>query len=130
MNIEDGSILVNWVNTTSAYINSTANETAPWYDDHPSWSRNLYEHRHREVIPLGSEFHPDTPVSISATQITSDQSDSQSWPLWMFFMVAGTLTFGSIILPLIAGHMYRVIARFSIRRRRTFRAIIGVLWIS
>jgi hypothetical protein len=129
MNIESASNPVTWVNATSAYINSTAMDAFPWNRNHPDWLPAFGRDRYTTFPFQELEVEPATPVYRSATHSTTDQLDSQSWPLWMFFVVAGTLTFGSMILPLIAGHMYRAIARFSIRRRRIFRAIIAVSWL-
>lgn len=72
----------------------------------------------------------DTPVAQSASRITTAvQPGTYSWPLWKFWTVAVTLTFGSIILPLLAPRAYRSAARFSRRRRRTFRMIVSFIWV-
>ncbi|KAM0723393.1 hypothetical protein Q7P37_000379 [Cladosporium fusiforme] len=66
-----------------------------------------------------------TNSTYSETQLFTDQPGSVSWPLWMFGAVAAALTFASVILPLIAGRMFRHVARFSIRRRHEFRVIVS-----
>jgi hypothetical protein len=72
---------------------------------------------------------PDTPVSRSAT-LTASERGNYNWSLWMFAVVAVMLTFGSIFVPLVAPRTYRSIARFSLRRKRTFRTIVSLLWIT
>jgi hypothetical protein len=134
MSIYKGTV-VNWTNTTSASANSRAVDLAPWYDQ-GNWTTSNYPNismfagRYYKYPIWDSDLRlaPDTPIAISATQVTSDQAGSQSWPLWMFYVVAGTLTFGSIILPLVAGHVYRSTARLAVRRRKVFRATVSAIW--
>lgn len=61
-----------------------------------------------------------TPLLRLASYVSSDQPSSHNWPLWMFGAVAGGLTLGSIILPLVAGYIYRSFARFSVKNRKVF----------
>jgi hypothetical protein len=135
MNIEDRGSTTSWTNTTSASFNSTANETWPWYRDHTDWFGRLpngsYERNPSQNATSVYNFtpEPDTPVFYTATGITSDQPGTQTWPMWMFGTVAGLLTFGSIIVPLVAGPVYRSIARFSLRWPKTFRLIVTLLWL-
>lgn len=63
----------------------------------------------------------------SDVHTSTDQTSSHNWPSWMFYAVAVPLTFASIILPLIAGHIFRSLAQYSIRDRTKFRMIIGSL---
>lgn len=132
MNIKDTSnrISVSWTNTSSLSMDSVASNAVPWsytginadeWTKYPPYQRLLY-------MDLESNITADSPISRSATWSSSDQEGNYNWPLWMFGAVAGALTFGSIILPLIAGHVYRSIARFSLRKGRTFRAIVSLLW--
>ena len=118
MNIEDRSAVTAWSNTTSVLFNSTANFTRPYCNESDSLALDVSD------LPVQS----DTPSSLVSTQITSDQPGSRSWPLWMFYAVAGALAFGSIILPLVSGRIYRYVARYSIRKRRRFRAIVSIVW--
>lgn len=129
MNIEDQSAGTAWSNTTSVELNSTANFTYPY---------NIYHNRHAHwnhdnslvLRAFDLPIEPDTPASLTSTWVTSDQTSSRSWPLWMFYAVAGPLTFGSIILPLISGRIYRSIVRYSIQHRRKFRIIVSVIWLA
>jgi hypothetical protein len=135
MNIEDKGSTTSWTNTTSAGSNSTANETWPWYRDHSDWFDRLpngsygRQPLHNVTTAYNFTIQPNTPVFNSATGITSDQPGTQTWPMWMFGTVAGVLTFGSIILPLVAGPVYRSIARFAIRWPKTFRLTVTLLWL-
>jgi hypothetical protein len=135
MNIEDKGSTTSWTNTTSAGSNSTANETWPWYRDHSDWFGRLpngsygRQPLHNVTTAYNFTIQPNTSVFNSATGITSDQPGTQTWPMWMFGTVAGVLTFGSIILPLVAGPVYRSIARFAIRWPKTFRLTVTLLWL-
>lgn len=129
MNIEDQSAVTAWSNTPSVEFNSTANFTRPYYDIHSgnvSW--NYKDSLALTVLDLPIE--PDTPASLISTRIISDQPGSRSWPLWMFYAVACALTFGSIILPLVSGRIYRYIARYSIQHQRRFRTIVSLFWFA
>jgi hypothetical protein len=133
MNIEDNSISVSWTNTSSSGFASTANVTYPWNFGHEEWRGVTYGYPEDDLSLLDPfqyrNITPDTPISRLATQ-TATERGSYSWPLWMFGVVAGSLTFGSIIVPLLAPPAYRSIARFSLRRRRTFRTIVSTLWMA
>jgi hypothetical protein len=129
---------MSWTNTTSSEFMSTANDTFPWYAGHKDWAYNYDSvryyglsyaaYRRPDVYdPLHRNMTADTPISRSASQITSERGN-YNWPLWMFVVVAVMLTFGSIIVPLVAPRAYRSVARFSLRKRRTFRTIVSVLW--
>lgn len=136
MNIEDRSSLrsESWTNTSSFNIESIAGVTYPWWmnrihlPDQYTYTQNNTRLHNR--ILSDDIIKADSPVSRTATWSSSDQKVNYNWPLWMFGAVAGALNFGSIILPLIAGHVYRSIARFSLRKRGILRAIISLLWTS
>jgi hypothetical protein len=127
MNIEDKSDSVVWTNSTSTEIESTAIEAYPWYLGQSGWAANHLLGKLVDARNLSIE--QDTPVALSATQTTSSGAGSLNWPMWRFYVVAGTLTFGSIILPLTAGKIYRRIARFSIQHRLYFRILVTLLWM-
>ena len=129
MNIEDQSAATGWTNTTSVEFNSTANFTYPYYDVHSGnagWNQN----GSLALTVFDLPIDPDTPASLISTQVTSNQPGSRSWPLWMFYAVACALTFGSIILPLVSGRIYRYIARYSIQHQRRFRTIVSLFWFA
>lgn len=128
MNIEDQSAATGWTNTTSVEFNSTANFTYPYYDVHSGnagWNQN----GSLALTVFDLPIDPDTPASLISTQVTSNQPGSRSWPLWMFYAVAGPLTFGSIILPMVSGRIFRYFARYSIHYRRRFRTIVSLIWL-
>jgi hypothetical protein len=135
MNIEDKSQSLTWSNTTSTELTSKANDTFPWYAARSDWDPQrgglnsaLFAHgMSRALQSLYQVITPDTPVSRSATLTTSERGN-YNWPLWMFAVVAAMLTFGSIFVPLVGPRTYRSIARFSLRRKRTFRMIVSLLW--
>lgn len=129
MNIKDTSetMAVSWTNTSSLSIDTIAKNSTPW-----RYPRITYDEWANDRWFVSYDFEQnvtvDSPISRSATWSSSDQKGNHNWPMWMFGAVAGALTFGSIILPLVAGHVYRSISRFSLRKRRTFRAIVSLLW--
>ncbi|OQO10212.1 hypothetical protein B0A48_04569 [Cryoendolithus antarcticus] len=65
-------------------------------------------------------------TDISATLTSTDQPGNHAWPIWQFGVVAGSLTLGSVILPLIAGRTFRAVSRFAIRNRRRFRTGVSL----
>ena len=114
MNIEDKSgpeKIVSWTNTVSREFNSTTRSNgsevhalytdefgrSSYYDPY-AWSATLLGDymslKDYEFINITR----DTPVAQSASRITTPvQPGTYSWPFWMFWTLAGTLTFGSII---------------------------------
>lgn len=136
MNIEHVSSRAAWTNTTSSEFDSTANNTYPWYIQHGDWGGSVYRYlpdvfgiQPDGIDPLYRDIAPDTPVSRSATLTSTSEVGNYLWPMWVFWTVAGTLTFGSIILPLVIPPTYRWLARMSLQWRRSFRAFISFLWI-
>jgi hypothetical protein len=137
MNIEDKSQSLTWSNTTSTELTSRANDTFPWYAARSDWDpqigglspAKLANGMKYTLQHLYQVMTPETPVSRSAT-LTASERGNYNWPLWMFAVVAVMLTFGSIFVPLVAPRTYRSIARFSLRRKRTFRTIVSLLWIT
>jgi hypothetical protein len=121
MNIKDKSSSTIWTNTTSTSLDTTANYTSPWYLSSGGGTGRF------NVQDL--DIQPNTSISLTSTLVDSDQPGNLTWPWWQFIATAVSLTFMSIILPLIAGPTYRSIARFSIRRRKDFRVIIIGLWL-
>ena len=117
MNISDNSSSTAWTNVTSTSSNMTANASEPQPHDLKQW--------HQQELNLTS----DSSVTRTATLITGTQPSNYTWPLWMFFTVAVTLTLGSIIIPLIIGRVYRMVVRFARRETKKFRLILSVLWI-
>jgi hypothetical protein len=136
MNIEHVSSRAAWTNTTSSEYDSTANDTYPWYLQHEQWGGDVLRYYPMEfgvrpdvMDPLYRNITPDTAVARSATLTTTSEPENYLWPMWMFWTVAGTLTFGSIILPIVIPPSYRWIARTSLRWRRSFRAFVSFVWI-
>jgi hypothetical protein len=116
MNISDNSISTIWTNTTSSSYNATADSTGTNTTDLQYWHLQ------------GLELKSSSPVIQTTTLVTENQPGNLTWPLWVFFTVAGALTLGSIIIPLTAGHIYRWIVRFSRRRRTTFRVFVSTMY--
>ena len=110
MNISDTSVSTDWTNTTSIELNMSANVTDPW---HRSLSQDF-------------EVGPQTPVFRTATLTTTSQAGNRTWPMRTFAIVAGILTFGSVILPLVAGWIYR---KFKIHHKRRLRTIVSFVWL-
>ncbi|KAK6433118.1 hypothetical protein LTR95_010707 [Oleoguttula sp. CCFEE 5521] len=65
-------------------------------------------------------------TDISATLTSTDQPGNHAWPIWQFGVLAGSLTLGSVILPLIAGRTSRAVSRFAVRDRRRFRTGVSL----
>jgi hypothetical protein len=76
------------------------------------------------------ELTPGSAVVQTTTLATENRSGNVTWPLWVFYAVAGTLTLLSIFLPLTAGHIYRWIVRFSRQEENMFRIVLSALWFS
>ncbi|KAM0715543.1 hypothetical protein Q7P37_009041 [Cladosporium fusiforme] len=143
MNIEDRSDPTPvWTNTTSTNTSLAAYQAfyplywgisdSKGYNMSTNYTTGEYYYENGSIAFQLSDptIYPNTSVTYSMNQIVSDLPINYNWPLWMFGAVAGALTFGSIILPLIAGRAYRSVARFSLHSRRTFRAVVSFLWIS
>lgn len=148
MNIRDPSKqTIIWTNTTSVNVSVLAIDIAPWFVGHRDWPRyNNLTHFNSTLSGTylnGTEalgytlenftYFPDavtsnTPIHVSKTYLVSDSPGNYSWPIWIFEVIARALVFGSIILLLIGGRVCRSIARFSLRRRRTFLSIISLMW--
>jgi hypothetical protein len=159
MNIDAGQVLSeSWVNTTTITPKLSLNETHGFFDtqiydvsnttrdnhtnivygDHPRtvgsgvWRYTTYDYN--EVFNQYPELlahlsNSTLPNSQTATYITASQPASINWPIWMFAVVAGSLTLGTLIGPLIVGHVFRSVARFSVRKRNLFRSITALLWL-
>jgi hypothetical protein len=127
MNIADQSSVTSWSNTTSVEFDSTAKNTYSYHD--LNLGNNTWNYSLGSINVVDLPIKADTPTSLMSTLVVSDQPGSYSWPLWMFYAVAGALTFGSVILPLVSGRIYRYVVRLSIQKRRMFRTIVSSLWL-
>lgn len=66
----------------------------------------------------------------SDAYISTDQPGTYNWSSRIFYAVAIPLTFASIILPLVAGHAFRLTARYSIKNRFKFRLVVcSAVWL-
>ncbi|SMR51078.1 unnamed protein product [Zymoseptoria tritici ST99CH_1E4] len=71
-----------------------------------------------------------TANATSATWTQTSLPGAHTWRLQTFWIVAGSLVLGSIVVPIIAGVTIRFLARMSISHRKRFRAIVSVLWLT
>lgn len=133
MNIEDKSTGGIWTNATAK--NQDWDEPVPFFSNKTS---NKQNRRHSEDgIPGNDDIlwpwnHNET-AAANTTMMTYTRSSNLgtlTWPMWKFWVVACTLTLGSIVLPVIGGRIIRSLARISISRRKTFRAVASISWLA
>lgn len=66
----------------------------------------------------------------TAAHVTESQPANITWLMKTFVIVAGSLTFGSMIGLLVISHVFSSVARFSVQKRRLFRVIASNLWLT
>ena len=71
-----------------------------------------------------------TPLPSSVNSHTAtDQSGGKIWPQWIFWAVALPLAFGTVVLPMILGHVYRTLAQLLYNNRQWRQLFVGFLGI-
>jgi hypothetical protein len=132
MNIEDRSSGGIWTNATAKYQDWA--ESTPFLYNETTNKRNRRQSEVEIAVndTLWSWNHDETAAANKTvmTYTRTSKLGTLSWPIWHFWVVAVLLFIGSIIFTEIWGHIIRLIARISISRRKTFRAVTSVLWLA
>lgn len=134
MNIQDSSTIGYWTNSTARSSDFNGPQPYTWSKDNTKWYRNhpRYEDPNNTDWRSWHEYHnPEATANMTSLSFTkSNVPGTRTWPLWMFWTVACTLTLGSIVLPIIGGRVSRFLARLSITYRRIFRTLAAGLWLA
>lgn len=102
--------------TSDTYWKSTeGNESDLISKGWPSWSMNNNPNA--------------TANSTSVTFTQTSLSGSHTWHMRTFWIVAGSLSFGSIVVPVVAGGTIRFIARQSFAHPKFIRSAVSIMWI-
>jgi len=66
-------------------------------------------------------------VTENATKISTNQANGTLWDIKFFWITAASLAFGTIIIPVVAGSVFRRIFRFAQRNKVWWRVIVAFL---
>ena len=109
-----------FANRTSFGVNDTYVESM-WESSLNVFDRYVYQ---LPLLDLGT-----LPDVQTASHVRESQPGNIAWPMKTFGIVAGALTFGSMIGPMVISHIFTSVARFSVQRRQLFRVVTSILWL-